>query len=513
MLKSGLTWLLVLLMALGCWPGPAQALITLEEERKIGREAYDEIMREVPLITDPDILGYVRGLGNRLVAELNDNPFDYTFNVADSGDLNAFALPGGYIFFFRGMITALDSEAELAGILGHEISHVSHRHLAHRMENTAPLNAAMLAGMLAGVALGALGKSPQMGQALTFGSLAGGIQAHLAFSRDDEEQADYAGFRLMTGLGYPGQEMAVSFNRIWRVERIMGAEVPNYLRSHPTSPQRMERMDDMARRGPAKQRPYDNTTFQVVKTRLIALYDNEDTAETTFQRQRRENPQDPMPMYGMALVEGRRSRYEQALAYLRSVEAQWPGKPYILRAQATAHLRLGEPAQAQTLLRQVLLAQPEDKSALSSLGQAYLQQDHLPEARGVYERLVKLDPKDHEAMYNLGLTLGKMGRTSQASLYLGLAFQMRGSERSARFHLAKAAQAADLSVEEHKRAEEALAKLDDREAKKHKQQLEQDRRRRDEERRRDDERRRDEERRRPDPRNPDSTSRPWFIGR
>ena len=509
MLRRGLACLLALLLALGCWPGRAQALITLEEERKIGREAYDEIMAQVPMVNDPDVVNYVRGLGARLVGELVDSPFTYTFNVADSGEMNAFALPGGYVFFFRGMITALDTEAELAGIMGHEISHVSHRHLAHRMENTAPLNAAMLAGMLAGVLLGAMGGAPQLGSALTFGSLAGGVQAHLAFSREDEEQADYSGFKLMTGLGYPGQEMAKSFNRIWQVERIMGPEVPNYLRSHPTSPQRMERMEDMVRHGHAKIRPYDNTNFLVVKTRLIALYDNEDTAETTFQRQRRENPQDPMPLYGMALLEGRRNRYEQALAYLKAVEVKWPGKPYVLRAQANAYLRLGEPARAQGLLRQVLLASPQDQVALASLGQAYLQQDHLPEARQVFERLTQLDPKDAEAMYNLGLTLGKMGRANQASLYLGLSFLARGNIRSARYHLTKASEAPDLSLDEHKRAEEALAKLDDKDDKRRKQLAEEDRRRRDEENRRRDE----ENRRRPDPRNPDSTSRPWFLDR
>ncbi len=303
--------------------------------------------------------------------------------------------------------------------------------------------------------------------------------------------------------------MAKSFNRIWQVERIMGPEVPNYLRSHPTSPQRMERMEDMVRHGHAKIRPYDNTNFLVVKTRLIALYDNEDTAETTFQRQRRENPQDPMPLYGMALLEGRRNRYEQALAYLKAVEVKWPGKPYVLRAQANAYLRLGEPARAQGLLRQVLLSSPQDQVALASLGQAYLQQDHLPEARQVFERLTQLDPKDAEAMYNLGLTLGKMGRANQASLYLGLSFLARGNIRSARYHLTKASEAPDLSLDEHKRAEEGLAKLDDKDDKRRKQLAEEDRRRRDEENRRRDE----ENRRRPDPRNPDSTSRPWFLDR
>jgi predicted Zn-dependent protease len=216
-----------------------------------------------------------------------------------------------------------------------------------------------------------------------------------------------------------------------------------------------------------------------------------------------------MPLYGMALLEGRRNRYEQALSYLKAAEVKLPGKGYVLRAQANAYLRLGEPARAQQLLRQVLLSQPHDQVALASLGQAYMQQDQLPEARQIYERLIQLDPKDQEATYNLGMTLGKMGRTNQASLYLGLAFLARGNIRSARYHLTKADQAPDLSLEEHKRAEEALAQLDEKDDKKRKQRQEDERRRQDEENRRRDE----ENRRRPDPRNPDSTNRPWFLDR
>ena len=508
MLRRCLALLLAVFMALGCWPRTALALITLEEERKLGREAYEEVILEVPLITDPDTLGYVRGIGDRLVAELSDNPFDFIFNVADSEELNAFAIPGGYVFFYRGMITALDSEAELAGIMGHEISHVSHRHLAHRMENTAPLTAAMLAGMLSGILLGAVAKTPALGSALTFGSMAGGIQGHLAFSREDEEQADFSGFKLMTGLGYSGQEMSTSFARIWKMERMMGGdEIPNYLRTHPASPERMERMEDMARRNPLKPKPYDNTQFQVIKTRLIALYGNEDIAETAFLRGRRENPLDPFPLYGLGLLEGRRNRFEQALAFFKATEAKWPGKPFLQRAEANAYLRLGDPAKAQGLLRQALLSQPDDTVALNLLGTAYLQQDQLPEARGVYEHLCKLNPQDDEAMYNLGLTLGKMGRVNQASLYLGLAFLQRNNERSSRYHLGKAAQAADLTLEEHQRAEEALATLEDKFDKKRKK----DRQREEEQRRRDeDQRRRDEEqRRRPDPNFPSLNDKPW----
>ncbi|MCA1989081.1 MAG: M48 family metalloprotease, partial [Desulfarculus sp.] len=431
--------ILALVLALGAWPAaPARAGVTLEEERKIGREAYDEVMAQMPMVDDPDCVEYVRNLGRRLVGQLKDNPFSYTFNIADSPEMNAFALPGGYVFMFRGMMTNLDSEAELAGILGHEISHVSYRHLANRMDKTAPLNMAMMAGMLAGILLGAAGGAPQLGQALAVGSMAGGVQQYLAFSREDEEQADYGGFKLMTSLGYPGQAMAVSFNRIWQQERMLGADVPTYLRSHPNSPQRMERMNDLVRTVKSPPRPQDDSEFLRIKTRLIALYESEQTALTTFARLVKERPGDPLPIYGLALLETRRSRFDQAQEYLEVLKKRWPGSIHVKRLQAKVHLRRGEFAPARDLLESVIVSHPEDREALHSLGQTYLHLDQAAQACRIYERLLSLDPLDDQARYDLGVAYGKRGQEARASLHLGLAFLQRRNDRAARFHLNRA---------------------------------------------------------------------------
>lgn len=214
--------LLCLVLLGGLLPPPASALISLEEERKMGEEAYAEVIAAIPLVDDPDIVDYVRNLAKRLEAYVPDKPFPFTVYVADVGQMNAFAIPGGYIFMYRGMMTALESEAELAGVLAHEMGHVWRRHIAKRIEKSKSTNLASIAGLLAGLVLGGM-VSPALGQALTMGSVAGGVQQQLAFSREDEQEADWAAFKTMTSAGYPPREMERSFQRIWKTEDYMGA--------------------------------------------------------------------------------------------------------------------------------------------------------------------------------------------------------------------------------------------------------------------------------------------------
>ncbi|MBA4358841.1 MAG: hypothetical protein C0405_14070, partial [Desulfovibrio sp.] len=380
---------------------------TLEEERKLGREAYDEVMEKVPLVKDPDCLAYLRGLGKRITDLLQDDPFTYVFNIADDGEMNAFAIPGGYIFFFRGIITMLENEGELVGILAHEISHIHHRHLAGRVDRSTPVGIASIAGALAGMVLAALTGGAALGTALMFGSVASGIQAHLGFSREDESQSDYTGYKLMTALGYPGQDMAQSFNRIWRVERLLGpANVPNYLRTHPASPERMERIEDMARRNAVLAKPYDNREFLRIKTRLIALYERDDQAALAFSRQRVAQPDDPLAVYGLALVEMRRKHFQQALDLLALLKKRWwKDSPLVAREEGKCRLLMGQPARAREILTPVVLLRANDAEALSLLAQAQLQEEQLEPARQTLLGLVKLEPDNDQAQYDLGVVL------------------------------------------------------------------------------------------------------------
>ncbi|MBU1274735.1 MAG: M48 family metalloprotease [Proteobacteria bacterium] len=452
--------LLCLALLAGFMPPPASALISLDEERKMGEESFREIMASIPLVDDPDIVDYVRGLAKRLEVHVQDKPFPFRIYVADLGEMNAFAIPGGFIFMFRGMMTTLESEAELAGVLAHEMGHVWRRHLAHRMQKSTPVNIATLAGLLAGVLLGGA-VSPALGQAVTMGSVAGGAQKQLAFSREDEQEADWAAFKTITAAGYPPQEMERSFQRIWKIESYMGGNAPIYLRTHPTGPQRMEAMSSMARQWKGKPIHYDNSEFLRIQTRLIALYDPEGEAEKILGNRRLSDPNSPYPLYGLGLLAMRRHRYEASLGFLERLGQLWPDNVYQIRAEGVCRLLMGQNAQAEALLKRALKLKPGDPDTLLALGQAYQRQGRLNDSTEVLRRLLALDTENHAALYELGVSLGRLGQVGEASLYLGLAFKQRHNYRSARYHLNRAVNNLADKPELRAKAEKALEQIDD----------------------------------------------------
>jgi len=456
----------ICVLALLWVPAVSRADVSLEEEIKIGREAFEEVKSEIPFIKDPDSLDYLRKLGARVAAARPDSPFTYKFYLADLPEFNAFALPGGWMVFFRGLFTQLDTEGELVSIMAHEMSHVYFRHAIARMKKSGPVNAAMIAGMLAGVLMGMLSGAPQLGQALTVGSAAGGIQAHLAFSREDEVQADYGAYQIVTKLGYDPREMEKTFERLWREERNTSTTPPAYLLTHPTSPERMETLQNLVRRHPAQATSYENREFLRIRTRLVALYEPEDSAYQAFLRQNREKPAEPYPIYGLSLVEMRRGRFKEALAYLDRLAKKWPDRSFIWRAQGNCYLGLGEYTKAQDLLNRALAEKPDDLESLLALGQSYLRQGHLEPARHIFLRILSLNPQDSQAHYELGVTLGKMGRTAEASLHLGLSFKERGNQRLALFHLERAVRELKGQPELLRQAQAALDQIKNKDKKK-----------------------------------------------
>jgi len=289
-------------------------------------------------------------------------------------------------------------------------------------------------------------------------------------------QADYGAYKILTTLGYDPKEMEKTFERMWRQERNTYTTPPAYLLTHPTSPERMETMQNLVRRHPAQVKPYDNREFLRIRTRLIALYDPEDIAFQTFQRQNREKPEDPYPVYGLSLVEMRRGRFREALAHLDRLAQKWPDRSFLWRAQGACYLGLGEYAKAQDFLNRALAEKPDDQESLLALGQSYLRQGQLEPARHIFLRLLALNPQDGQAHYDLGVTLGKMGRTAEASLHLGLSFKERGNRRLALFHLERAVKELKGQPELLRQAQEALDQIKGAEKKKRTAKDERDRR-------------------------------------
>lgn len=233
---------ILLLAAAGCAVNPATgdrqlSFIGEGQEIEMGREADQQIVRSMGLYPDSSIQRYVNELGQELAAVSERPDLPWTFRVIDDPTVNAFAVPGGFIYLTRGIMAHLTSEAELVGILGHEIGHVTARHSVNQMSRQQLAQLGLGVGMVLAPELRA------------FGDLAGtGLQLlTLKFSRDDESQSDMLGVRYMRRTGYDPSELADVMTMLERASQIRqgGGRLPEWLSTHPNPENRVEHIQEM----------------------------------------------------------------------------------------------------------------------------------------------------------------------------------------------------------------------------------------------------------------------------
>ncbi len=226
-----------LMLAAGCATNPATGKSQLNfyseaQEIAMGREADQQISAELGLVDDPALQSYVSGLGKRLAAKSERPNLPWSFKVVDDPVVNAFALPGGFIYVTRGILAHMSSEAELASVLGHEIGHVTAQHSVNQLSKQQVAMGGLLVGMIAVPELGRAGDLAGSGLGLLF----------LKYGRDDERQADDLGLRYMVGSGFETREMPKMFRVLEAVGEIAGAgRIPSWLSTHPDPGLRRER--------------------------------------------------------------------------------------------------------------------------------------------------------------------------------------------------------------------------------------------------------------------------------
>ncbi len=212
---------------------PAFALST-EDERVAGEEFLASVRRQLELLQDDFANDYINDLGQYITRALETKAFPFQFYIVRDNNLNAFAGPGGHIFFYTGLIDMMDDVDELAAVMAHEIGHVSARHLSNRIEQNKTMAVAVLAGMLAGALMG--GKA---GGAIATGTMAAGIQKQLSYSREDERQADNLGFKYMEESRFNPSGMITVLKKLERASPGGTDAIPPYLLTHPGGPERV----------------------------------------------------------------------------------------------------------------------------------------------------------------------------------------------------------------------------------------------------------------------------------
>ncbi|HAD10687.1 MAG TPA: peptidase M48 [Porticoccaceae bacterium] len=248
---------LLLVLAVTLNTGQAAAL-SEEKAAKIGKEMYDEILKKMPIFADSELNQYVTSVGEKIVRHSDQANGNFTFTIIDSPEINAFATPGGYIYINRGLLAYMNSEAELAAVLAHEVAHVTADHASR--QRRAQLGSNVVAGLLA-----VLTGSADVGEA----SAMWGTATVRGYGRDMELEADAMGARFMAAAGYPTDAMINIISQLKDHERYMkkrsresGQKVQSYhglFSTHPRNDQRLLKIvkqADVNSRGDAGVTPF-----------------------------------------------------------------------------------------------------------------------------------------------------------------------------------------------------------------------------------------------------------------
>lgn len=430
-------FILTVLLTMAFCPVRISAL-TIAGEKELAKEFMEEVRSQMTIITDPVSLKLVREIGERISGQLPPQPFDFSFHIVDEDQFNAFAGPGANIFVNRGLISSLDKVDELAGILGHEIAHSSSRHVAQMIDKSKLVNIGTLAGMLAGVLVGAGGGS-DVGQAMIMGSAATGLTAMLAYSRENEREADQKGVVYLQNAGFSPEGLLTGLEKI-RASDWYGTEnIPGYLKTHPGTKERIITIESWLSTHPEArtvQSGIDSHRFQMVKYRLAGMYGNEDYTERDIAARLEADPSNPALHYGMALVLARKNRMQDAVGHLKKALLVNMFDPYVLVELGHLYLMSGQPDKALDVLEGLEMHGEVGIPARYYQGESRLESGDLAGAERDLKIVLKEVPLPYpRAWYSLARVSGEQGKKGLSYFYLGRYYHDIGEDNNARIQL------------------------------------------------------------------------------
>jgi len=385
----------------------SQSVLSLQQERQLGESIMRQIRASKQYLEDPEVTDYVNALGYRLVAQSPNAEQRFEFFVVDDPSINAFALPGGFIGIHTGLITTAQSESELAAVLGHEIAHVTQRHIARLFQQQKQAGMASIAALA--VAILAARSSPDLASAAMAGAQYATIQTQLNFTRDNEREADRIGVQILDQAGLDPGAMPIFLERMQRAYRVYETNAPSYMRTHPLT---YERIADVQSRVAAlnyRQVP-DGLDFLFVRTRLQVLAGTPRDSIQRFEHilAEKKTVHEASARYGlvMALLEAK--DVDRALAESKRLEKEAPNNPMARALVARVLLAAGQRKEAFALYEESIKAYPGRRGLIydyaGALLEARREQDALNLVLRAQQqlapdyRLYQLEARAHEAL-------------------------------------------------------------------------------------------------------------------
>jgi predicted Zn-dependent protease len=358
---------------------PAETLLSRTDEYRLGAMIAHELRSQNALLEDPEVSEYINGVGQRLAAQSSEGGKNFQYFVIKDPAVNAFAVPGGFVFINEGLVLVTDSESELASVMAHETAHVTQHHIARAIRAQSQQALTTAAAMIAAILLGAAGG----GQA-TEGAIAAAqglaVQQQINFTRDNEMEADRVGIGFLAGAGFDPNAMATTFEKFARHEGLAPTYIPAMLIDHPVTTDRIAEARARAAQFPPPHN-HPSLTYELFRERVRVLTATGDVDLAAQYAQRIAHGEDTLG-----------NRYGEALALMNG----------------------SHPGEAVKILAPLVQEHEDQTFLITALGQAQAKAGHLNEALATFKHAEALFPRNVPVTVHYAETLMAANRAAEA---------------------------------------------------------------------------------------------------
>lgn len=414
----------------------SSSTVTPENERQMGESLMRWLRQNELIVTDPLVQSYIHSLGYRLVANSDETRQPYTFFVVNDPSINAFAAPGGFIGVHTGLILTTQSESELAGVMAHEIAHITQKHMSRTIASASKQRLTTAVALLAAVLIGQ--NVPQLTEAAIATTLAANAQLQINFTRAHEKEADYIGIKTLANAGFDPNGMPAFFERMQKATRFYGNELPEFLRTHPVSVSRIADSRNRARNihvktiKPNKLYPYIKARLKVLKAKDIAqfIYDNKTEKSKIKDRD--------LYHYTMAIAYLKNSQAKLAYKHIQPLVKKNPESILYRISEAEIQQAMGKDKTALKNFNSILQLYPYSYAITVHYARHLLSTKHEQAAYSLLQDYARNRNVDATILKLLSEASSKTGKTAEAYLYLAEHDFLYGDTRAAISHLTTA---------------------------------------------------------------------------
>lgn len=423
-----LVWVCVLASSCGSYVPPILPSIgppSEDEETRISREFRREAKKYLKFVNDPEVERYVERVGRRILSAMGPQPFDYRFFVVEDSQLNAFAVPGGSIYVYTGLMERAKSSSEIAGVLGHELVHIK----GHHMARSAGPDAASLLSLL-GVLL--LARSGSGAQAAGVVGQAVAATRQIAYSRQLEMEADTLGVRYMAAAGYDPKGSLVFLKTLDQERTLNPMDIPPYLMTHPVTQDRVANVELVIRSlGKTEVKSEEPDPLKKIQIITRMARHDADAAIGEYEKLARQNPESSEARHLLAFAQQLKGQLSQARQNYEKARQLSPNNPDLNRDLGRLYTRLEDWPSAQAAFDRALAAEPKEPLTYLYLGELYEKKGDLRSAAGAYLNAHNLSPLWDKPPYRLGVVYGKLDRLGDGYYYLGRSYLLQDEDEKA----------------------------------------------------------------------------------